>query len=51
MLTQTKLNGIHCIRFVTGAQKTERRHVETAFEICVKMARLAIQEFRNSMLD
>ena len=38
-------------RFVTGAQKTERRHVETAFEICVKTARLAIQEFRNSMLD
>ena len=38
-------------RFVTGVQETERCHVEKAFEICVKTARLAIQEFRNSMLD
>ena len=29
----------------------ERCHVEKAFEICAKTARLAIQEFRNSILD
>ena len=38
-------------RFVTGAQKTERYHVERAFEICAETARLTMQEFRNSMLD
>ena len=38
-------------RCVTGAQKTERGHVDKVFEICVKTARLAMQEFRSPMLD
>ena len=32
-------------RFVVGAQKTERAHVEAAFEICLETAKLAIKEF------
>ena len=50
MLTRAKLDDIHCIR-VTGAQKTERYHIERAFKICVETARLAMQEFGNPMLD
>ena len=38
-------------RFVTGAQKTERCHVEAAFDICLETAKLAIQEFRNRVFD
>lgn len=48
MLTQTKLDGVHCVRFVTGAQKTERHHVETAFDICLETAKLMIKEFKES---
>ncbi|KAF9785098.1 pyridoxal phosphate-dependent transferase [Thelephora terrestris] len=45
MLTQTKLNGTHCIRFVTGAQNTEPHHIETAFRICFETAVASIKEF------
>ena len=38
-------------RFVTGAQKTERYHVEAAFDICLETAKLAIREFKNRMSD
>jgi hypothetical protein len=31
-------------RFVTGAQKTERHHVETAFDVCLETAKLVIKE-------
>jgi len=50
-LTQTNVNGVHCIRFVTGAQKTEPYHVEAAFGICLETAKLTIQEFMVSKLD
>lgn len=43
--------GANITRFVTGAQKTERHHVETAFDICLQTAKLAIKEFRESGLD
>jgi len=38
-------------RFVTGAQKTERHHIETAFDICLETAKLAIEEFTVSKSD
>ena len=38
-------------RFVTGAQKTERHHIEAAFDICLKTAKLTIEGFRNSTSD
>jgi len=51
MLTQTELNGVYCIRFAVGAQRTERNHVEAAFDICLETARLAIKEFTEPKLD
>lgn len=48
MLIQTKLDGIQRIRFVTGAQKTERCHVGAAFDICIEAAKIAIREFMGS---
>lgn len=38
-------------RFVTGAQKTERHHIEAAFDTCLKTAKLTIEGFRNSTSD
>ena len=38
-------------RFVTGALKTEPSHIETAFEVCLETAKLAIQEFMKSKSD
>lgn len=35
-------------RFVTGAQKTERHHVETAFDICLETAKLTVRELEES---
>lgn len=35
-------------RFVVGAQKTERSHVEAAFGICLETAKLAVKEFMES---
>jgi hypothetical protein len=36
---------------VTGTQKTEPHHVESAFVICLETAKLVITEFRESNLD
>ena len=33
---------------MTGAQKTERHHVEAAFDICLDTAKLMIKEFKES---
>lgn len=40
--------GVDITRFVTGAQKTERHHIEGAFDICLETAKVAIQEFTES---
>ncbi|KAF9648552.1 aromatic-L-amino-acid decarboxylase [Thelephora ganbajun] len=48
MLTQTELNGVHCVRFVVGVQRTERIHVEAAFGICLETAKLVTREFTGS---
>lgn len=42
---------VNITRFVTGAQRTEPRHIETAFEVCLETAKLAIQEFAESELE
>jgi len=48
MLTQTKLNGVHCVRFVTGALGTKPHHIEEAFVICSETAKASIKEFMES---
>lgn len=36
---------------MTGAEKTQRHHVEAAFIICLETAELVVTGFRESMLD
>ena len=40
--------GLSITRFVTGAQKTERYHVEKAFTTCLNTAKLAKKEYTES---
>ena len=43
MMTQTTLNGIFCIRFVTGATRTTEAHVRAAYDIVCKEAETALE--------
>lgn len=42
-LTQTILNGVHCIRFAVGAERTTDKHVNGAFDLLEEEARNAIK--------
>ena len=42
MLTQTVLNGVFCIRFAIGAERTEVFHINQAFNLLQKEAELAL---------
>ena len=43
-LTQTSMNGTACVRFAVGAQRTERAHVEKAWEIIRACAAEVVSE-------
>ena len=43
MMTQTTLNGVFCIRFVTGATRTTEAHVRAAYDIVCKEAETALE--------
>ncbi|KAF9453963.1 hypothetical protein P691DRAFT_526375 [Macrolepiota fuliginosa MF-IS2] len=46
LLTQTVLNGIFCVRFVVGSEQTTINDVYNAYEILVKEAEGAIEDWR-----
>ena len=48
MMTQTTLNGIYCIRFVTGATRTTVVHVRAAYDIVCKEAETALEMWSQS---
>ena len=43
-LTQTSLNGTVCVRFAIGAQRTEREHIERAWELIRECGAEAVRE-------
>jgi aromatic-L-amino-acid decarboxylase len=51
MLTQTNLNGIFCIRFVTGATRTTEVHVRAAYDILCKEAETSLELWAQSPRD
>lgn len=51
MMTQTNLNGIFCIRFVTGAMRTTEVHVRTAYDILCKEAENTLEMWSQSPRD
>jgi hypothetical protein len=51
MMTQTNLNGIFCIRFVTGATRTTEVHVRAAYDILCKEADTTLETWAQSPRD
>ena len=51
MMTQTNLNGIFCIRFVTGATRTTEVHVRAAYDILCKEANTTLEMWAQSPRD
>ena len=51
MMTQTNLNGIFCIRFVTGATRTTEVHVYAAYDILCKEAEATLELWSQSPRD
>ena len=51
MMTQTNLNGIFCIRFVTGATRTTEVHVRAAYDILCKEAETTLEMWAQSPRD
>ena len=51
MMTQTNLNGIFCIRFVTGATRTTEAHVRAAYDILCKEANTTLEMWAQSPRD
>ena len=51
MMTQTNLNGIFCIRFVTGATRTTEVHVRAAYDILCKEAETTLEMWGQSPRD
>ena len=51
MMTQTNLNGIFCIRFVTGATRTTEVHVRAAYDILCKEAETTLELWSQSPRD
>ncbi|KAM6495469.1 Pyridoxal phosphate-dependent transferase [Amanita muscaria] len=51
LLTQTVLNGVACIRFAVGAYRTEKKHIDQAFQLLLKEGRLAIKEWKGTEED
>lgn len=50
-MTQTVLNGVHCIRLAVGAVRTESVHIQHAFEILQKEAKLALEAWKQTTLE
>lgn len=46
-LTQTELNGVHCVRFSAGGIMTEERHVRAAFKAIEEEASSTLLEFKS----
>ena len=51
MMTQTNLNGIFCIRFVTGATRTTEDHVRAAYDILCEEAETTLAMWTQSPKD
>ena len=51
MMTQTNLNGVFCIRFVTGATRTTEVHVRAAYDILCKEAETTLEMWAQSPRD
>jgi aromatic-L-amino-acid/L-tryptophan decarboxylase len=47
LLTQTKLNGVFCMRFAIGAARTTKGHIDKAWAILQEEAETALKGWRD----
>ena len=50
-VTKTVLNGVYCIRFAVGAERTEEKHVDAAFYVITDEARRVLVDFHDVALS
>jgi aromatic-L-amino-acid decarboxylase len=46
MMTQTDIDGIFCIRFVVGAERSTEAHIDRAFEIICEEGDATIEAWK-----
>lgn len=46
-ITKTVLNGIYCLRIAVGAERTEERHIDAAFELISSEARQIMASYHK----
>ncbi|KAG5645416.1 hypothetical protein DXG03_006240 [Asterophora parasitica] len=51
LLTQTVLNGVHCIRLAVGAARTESVHIQKACDLLHKEAQLTLEAWEQTTLE
>lgn len=49
MLTQTSLNGVFCVRLAVGAARTNKEHIQEAYNIIIKEARFAFETWEQTV--
>ncbi|KAM6502085.1 Pyridoxal phosphate-dependent transferase [Amanita muscaria] len=49
LLTQTVLNGVTCIRFAVGAYRTEKKHIDQAFQLLLEEGDIATKEWKEAL--
>ena len=47
-VTKTVLNGVYCIRFAVGAERTQEKHIDAAFQLISGEARQVLADFYES---
>jgi len=48
LLTQTVLQGVFCIRFAVGARRTEKEHIDAAYDLLCEEAEHVLADLKTS---
>jgi aromatic-L-amino-acid decarboxylase len=51
LLTQTILNGIFCVRLAVGAARTDSDHIQKAYDLLNKEAKMAVEIWEQSTME
>ena len=51
LLTQTVLDGVFCIRLAVGAARTNSVHIQKAYDLLNKEAKIAIETWEQSTVE
>ena len=51
LVTQTVLNGVFCIRLAVGAARTDSVHIQKAYDLLNKEAKIAVETWEQSTVE